>query len=212
MLGSDHAGDRTALRPDDDPLVAGGTAGRRGNLRRGTRSRPQRHRCGRAVRAGRHRGRAGLGAASRTGRLGGVVFREPIVISNIPRLVPGWTKPVIVGELQVPGWSDFIFPRGHRLVAVGRASDLRSLGVSLLGAQQTASEVERRVIANSADEISLERIVKTTQPEGTGELDQPPNRRKNLLEGDPHLVNPGVGFRLGCHLHHYRLGTEAKPV
>jgi isocitrate dehydrogenase len=30
--------------------------------------------------------------------LGGVVFREPIVISNIPRFVPGWTKPIIIGR------------------------------------------------------------------------------------------------------------------
>lgn len=30
--------------------------------------------------------------------LGGVIFREPIVISNIPRLVPGWTKPIVVGR------------------------------------------------------------------------------------------------------------------
>lgn len=30
--------------------------------------------------------------------LGGVVFREPIVISNIPRLVPGWTDPIVVGR------------------------------------------------------------------------------------------------------------------
>jgi isocitrate dehydrogenase len=30
--------------------------------------------------------------------LGGVVFREPIVISNVPRLVPGWTKPIVVGR------------------------------------------------------------------------------------------------------------------
>jgi isocitrate dehydrogenase len=30
--------------------------------------------------------------------LGGVIFREPIVISNIPRLVPGWTKPIIIGR------------------------------------------------------------------------------------------------------------------
>src|SRR5919199_2017374 len=29
--------------------------------------------------------------------LGGVIFREPIVISNIPRLVPNWTKPIIIG-------------------------------------------------------------------------------------------------------------------
>jgi isocitrate dehydrogenase len=28
----------------------------------------------------------------------GVIFREPIVISNIPRLVPGWTKPIIIGR------------------------------------------------------------------------------------------------------------------
>ncbi|MCL1838958.1 MAG: NADP-dependent isocitrate dehydrogenase, partial [Propionibacteriaceae bacterium] len=30
--------------------------------------------------------------------LDGVVFREPIVISNIPRLVPGWTKPIVIGR------------------------------------------------------------------------------------------------------------------
>ena len=30
--------------------------------------------------------------------LGGVVFREPIVISNVPRLVPGWTDPIVVGR------------------------------------------------------------------------------------------------------------------
>ena len=30
--------------------------------------------------------------------LGGVVFREPIIISNVPRLVPGWTKPIIIGR------------------------------------------------------------------------------------------------------------------
>src|ERR671916_381746 len=30
--------------------------------------------------------------------LGGVIFREPIVISNIPRLVPTWTKPIIIGR------------------------------------------------------------------------------------------------------------------
>jgi isocitrate dehydrogenase len=30
--------------------------------------------------------------------LGGVIFREPIVISNIPRLVPGWTEPIIIGR------------------------------------------------------------------------------------------------------------------
>ncbi|MEV4274812.1 NADP-dependent isocitrate dehydrogenase [Actinoplanes xinjiangensis] len=30
--------------------------------------------------------------------LGGVVFREPIIMKNVPRLVPGWTKPIIIGR------------------------------------------------------------------------------------------------------------------
>ncbi|MEU0516763.1 NADP-dependent isocitrate dehydrogenase [Streptosporangium sp. NPDC006007] len=46
--------------------------------------------------------------------LGGVIFREPIIMSNVPRLVPGWTKPIVVGrhafgdqyratDLRIPG-------------------------------------------------------------------------------------------------------------
>lgn len=30
--------------------------------------------------------------------LGGTVFREPIMCKNIPRLVPGWTNPIIIGR------------------------------------------------------------------------------------------------------------------
>lgn len=33
--------------------------------------------------------------------LNGTVFREPIVVSNIPRLVPGWTKPIVVGRCVI---------------------------------------------------------------------------------------------------------------
>ena len=33
--------------------------------------------------------------------LNGTVFREPIVVSNIPRVVPGWKKPIIVGRCGV---------------------------------------------------------------------------------------------------------------
>ncbi|MFF4951613.1 NADP-dependent isocitrate dehydrogenase [Streptomyces chattanoogensis] len=46
--------------------------------------------------------------------LGGVIFREPVIMANVPRLVPGWTRPIVVGrhafgdqyratELRVPG-------------------------------------------------------------------------------------------------------------
>src|SRR5947209_18660906 len=30
--------------------------------------------------------------------LGGVIFREPIIMSNVPRLVPSWTKPIVIGR------------------------------------------------------------------------------------------------------------------
>lgn len=30
--------------------------------------------------------------------LGGTVFREPIICKNVPRLVPGWTKPIVIGR------------------------------------------------------------------------------------------------------------------
>ena len=30
--------------------------------------------------------------------LGGTIFRAPIIIKSIPRLVPGWTKPIIIGR------------------------------------------------------------------------------------------------------------------
>ena len=30
--------------------------------------------------------------------LGGVIFREPIICQNVPRLVPGWTNPIVIGR------------------------------------------------------------------------------------------------------------------
>lgn len=35
--------------------------------------------------------------------LNGTVFREPIVVDNVPRLVPGWKKPIVVGR-YLPSW------------------------------------------------------------------------------------------------------------
>jgi len=45
--------------------------------------------------------------------LGGVIFREPIIMENVPRLVPGWTKPIIVGRHAFGDQyraTDFTFP------------------------------------------------------------------------------------------------------
>jgi isocitrate dehydrogenase len=50
--------------------------------------------------------------------LGGVIFREPIICSNVPRLVPGWTKPIIVGRHAYGDQyraTDFRFPGKGKL-------------------------------------------------------------------------------------------------
>jgi isocitrate dehydrogenase len=45
--------------------------------------------------------------------LGGTIFREPIICKNVPKLVPGWTKPIIIGRHAYADQyraTDFIFP------------------------------------------------------------------------------------------------------
>jgi isocitrate dehydrogenase len=65
--------------------------------------------------------------------LGGVIFREPIICRNVPRLVPGWTKPIIIGR--------------HAYGDVYRASDFRvpgkgKLTISFVGEDGTRIEHE----------------------------------------------------------------------
>ena len=50
--------------------------------------------------------------------LGGVIFREPIIMKNVPRLVPGWTQPIIVGRHAFGDQyraTDFRFPGSGKL-------------------------------------------------------------------------------------------------
>ena len=50
--------------------------------------------------------------------LGGVIFRQPIICRNVPRLVPGWTKPIVVGRHAYGDQyraTDFLFPSKGKL-------------------------------------------------------------------------------------------------
>jgi isocitrate dehydrogenase len=50
--------------------------------------------------------------------LGGVIFREPIICKNVPRLVPGWTKPIVIGRHAFGDQyraTDFHFPGSGKL-------------------------------------------------------------------------------------------------
>lgn len=58
--------------------------------------------------------------------LGGVIFREPIIISNIPRLVPGWNKPIIIGR--------------HAFGDQYRATDFRFAGEGMLTVEFTPDD------------------------------------------------------------------------
>ena len=58
--------------------------------------------------------------------LGGVIFREPIIISNIPRLVPSWTKPIVIGRHAHGDQykaTDFVVPGPGKVTMTFQPSD-----------------------------------------------------------------------------------------
>ena len=61
--------------------------------------------------------------------LGGVIFREPIICNNVPRLVPGWTKPIVIGR--------------HAYGDVYRATDFRVPGKGTLTISFTGEDGTR---------------------------------------------------------------------
>jgi hypothetical protein len=66
-----------------------------------------------------------------------VTFRQTDPLWVISLADP--TQPAIVGELHVPGWSDFIFPHDELLITVGRGHNGGSLGISLFDVSNPAS-------------------------------------------------------------------------
>lgn len=58
--------------------------------------------------------------------LGGTVFREPIIIKNVPRLVPGWTQPIVIGRHAFGDQyraTDFLVPGAGKLTMKFEPSD-----------------------------------------------------------------------------------------
>jgi isocitrate dehydrogenase len=76
--------------------------------------------------------------------LGGVIFREPIICKNVPRLVPGWTKPIIIGR--------------HAYADQYRATDFRFPGPGKLTMKFTGEDgkvIEREVFASPGSGVAL---------------------------------------------------------
>ncbi|MGH6925706.1 MAG: NADP-dependent isocitrate dehydrogenase [Propylenella sp.] len=62
--------------------------------------------------------------------LGGVIFREPIICRNVPRLVPGWTKPIIIGRHAYGDQyraTDFLFPGKGKLTLKFEGADGKAI-------------------------------------------------------------------------------------
>ncbi|MEM6387052.1 MAG: NADP-dependent isocitrate dehydrogenase [Pseudomonadota bacterium] len=58
--------------------------------------------------------------------LGGVIFRQPIICQNVPRLVPGWTQPIVVGRHAYGDQyraTDFVFPGPGKLTLKFEGND-----------------------------------------------------------------------------------------
>ena len=76
--------------------------------------------------------------------LGGVIFREPIICKNVPRLVPGWTKPIIVGR--------------HAFGDQYRATDFRFPGKGTLSIKFVGEDgrtIEHEVYKSPGDGVAM---------------------------------------------------------
>jgi len=76
--------------------------------------------------------------------LGGVIFREPIICRNVPRLVPGWTQPIVIGR--------------HAYGDQYRATDFRFPGKGVLTMKfvgEDGTVVEREVFKSPGDGVAL---------------------------------------------------------
>ncbi len=76
--------------------------------------------------------------------LGGVVFREPIVVSTIPRFVPGWTKPIIIGRHAHGDQyraTDFVVPAPGRVMISYVPDDESAAGAELEVARFTGGGI-----------------------------------------------------------------------
>jgi len=112
------------------------------------------------------------------------------------------TQPKIVGELHVPGWSDFLFPMGKRLVAVGRGNNGMRVGVSLF-------DVSDPTNPRSLHQISLGSYDATSE----ANVD---HRAVTILEppgGNPVVVVPhtSVSYDDNCSVRDHLQLVEVQP-
>eukprot|EP01119_Soliformovum_irregulare_P007820 TRINITY_DN2033_c0_g1_i1.p1 TRINITY_DN2033_c0_g1~~TRINITY_DN2033_c0_g1_i1.p1 ORF type:complete len:408 (+),score=144.07 TRINITY_DN2033_c0_g1_i1:61-1284(+) len=99
--------------------------------------------------------------------LGGTVFREPIIISNVPRLVPGWTKPITIGRhafgdqyratdfvVTEPGTFEIVFTPASGEKQVMKVYEFKERGV-LMGMYNIDEQI--KAFAHSSFQYALQK-------------------------------------------------------
>jgi hypothetical protein len=88
-----------------------------------------------------------------------VVTYEALVTRQDPLWVISLSdprSPTIVGQLEIPGWSDYVFPRGQQLVAVGRGDRGNQVAVALFDVSDPAAPAELARVAFGDDSANSE--------------------------------------------------------
>lgn len=99
--------------------------------------------------------------------LGGTVFREPIICKNIPKLVPGWTQPIIIGRhahgdqykakdliVDQPGKVELVYTTADGKVERHQLFDFKGPGVAL-GMYNTDESIT--AFAHSSFQVALQK-------------------------------------------------------
>jgi hypothetical protein len=88
-----------------------------------------------------------------------IVTYESLILQRDPLWVVSLadpSAPAILGHLEIPGWSDYVFPRGQQLVAVGRGDRGSQVAVSLFDVSDPSAPAELSRVAFGDDRASSE--------------------------------------------------------
>lgn len=88
-----------------------------------------------------------------------IVTYEPVILNTDPLWVISLadpTNPTLLGHLEIPGWSDYVFPRGDLLLAVGRGDRGARVAASLFDVSDPTRPAELRRLEFGSDEATSE--------------------------------------------------------
>ena len=108
--------------------------------------------------------------------LGGVIFREPIICKNVPRLVPGWTQPIIVGRHAFGDQyraTDFRFPGKGKLTIKFTGEDGKVIEHEVFDAPGAGIAMAMYNLDDSIRDFALRLVQLRAQPQRAAATSRP---------------------------------------